>query len=73
MLLSQLKENESALIDNITDGCSFRRRLFDMGFISGQRVECTNIALCGSPIAYSVCGAKIAIRKKDAALIEVVM
>lgn len=66
MTLSQMKENESGLITDINFCASAQRRFFDMGFISGQRVSCTNIGLSGSPIAYQIRGSKIALRKKDA-------
>ncbi len=73
MLLSQMKENDVGFIDKINGDCGFERRFFDMGFVKGQRVECSNIGICGTPIAYRICDSKIAVRKKDAALIGVVM
>lgn len=73
MQLSQMKENEMGVIAQISDNCAFERRFFDMGFVTGEQVKCMNIGLCGSPIAYLVHGSKIALRKKDAELIGVVM
>lgn len=73
MRLSQLKESQTATIKFVDDGCEFVRRFFDMGFIEGNKVKCTNIGISGSPIAYLVCGSKIALRKKDADWIKVIM
>ncbi|MCC8073893.1 MAG: ferrous iron transport protein A [Clostridiales bacterium] len=72
MKLSDLKENQHATIITINSS-KIKRRLFDIGFVAGQRVECTNIGLGGTPIAYKICGSKIALRKKDADNIGVVM
>lgn len=73
MKLSQLKENQTATIRFVDKNCGFVRRFFDMGFTEGSRVKCTNIGLCGTPIAFLVCGSKIALRKKDADWIKVIM
>lgn len=73
MRLSQLKENQTAIINFVDNNCDFVRRFFDMGFIEGNKVKCTNIGISGTPIAYQVCGSKIALRKKDADWIKVIM
>lgn len=43
------------------------RRLFDLGLIPGTVVFCRGKAPCGSPIAFYIRGAVIALRKRDAA------
>lgn len=73
MLLSQMKENQTATITALDDNLSLSRRLRDMGFVAGQRINCNEIGLCGSPIAYTIRGTKIALRKKDADMIGVVL
>lgn len=73
MLLSNMKENQIATISKIDSKCTLSRRLFDLGFIEGQKITCTNIGLTGSPIAYNICGCKLALRKKDAAMIGVII
>ena len=73
MTLSQMKENETGYITFINAGSGFERRFFDMGFISGQPVCCTNIGIFGSPIAYQLRGSKIALRKKYADRIGVIV
>ena len=71
MLLSQMKENEICKIITIDDNCSLKNRLNELGISKGQKIECKNIGLNRSPIAYQICSSKLAIRKKDAQNIEV--
>lgn len=71
MLLSQMKENEICTIIAINDNCSLKNRLNELGISKGQKIECKNIGLSHSPIAYQICSSKLAIRKKDAQSIEV--
>lgn len=73
MLLSQMKVNDTATIKFVDNNSEFERRFFDMGFIEGNSVKCTNIGISGSPIAYLICGSKIALRKKDANRIRVIL
>lgn len=71
MLLSQMKENEICEIVVVKDECHIKNRLSELGISKGQKIECKNIGLCHSPIAYQICSSKFAIRKKDAENIEV--
>ncbi|ADY57176.1 FeoA family protein [Syntrophobotulus glycolicus DSM 8271] len=48
-----------------------RRRIMDMGIIPGTTVECIRKGPAGDPTAYSVRGTTIALRKEDAAKINV--
>lgn len=73
MILSQMKENDTGYITDINVNRSVLRRFYDMGFISGQTVCCTNIGIFGSPIAYQIRGSKIALRKTDAERIGVTL
>ncbi|MDE6471270.1 MAG: ferrous iron transport protein A [Eubacterium sp.] len=73
MTLSDLKENQTATITKIDDTCSISRRLFDLGFIAGQDIACINVGAFGSPIAYNLRGFKVALRKKDADKVWVVL
>ncbi|MDE6864404.1 MAG: FeoA domain-containing protein [Eubacterium sp.] len=68
-----MKVNESGYIISIDNGSNFERRFLDMGFITGQKISCTNIGLFGSPIAYQIRGSKVALRKRDADRIGVVL
>lgn len=73
MTLSQMKVNESGYITSIDNGSNFGRRFSDMGFIMGQKISCTNIGFFGSPIAYQIRGSKVALRKRDADRIGVIL
>lgn len=66
MRLSQLKEGQSAQVVRLRLAGAMRRRLYDLGMIPGTSVKRLQTAPAGSPIAYAVRGAVIALRKKDA-------
>ena len=54
------KAFEDVLLKNI------RRRLQDLGLVPGAVVECVAQSPLGTPSAYRIRGAVIALRKKDA-------
>lgn len=47
------------------------RRLFDLGFVPGVRVECVRRAPLGDPAVYRVADYEIALRRGQAACIEI--
>ena len=49
-----------------------RRRFMDIGCMVGSDIKKLGVGPFGDPSAYLICGAVIAIRKKDAATIRVV-
>ena len=63
--LSQLPLGQSATVKQILTSGSIRRRLQDLGIISGTRIECALKSPAGDPMAYRIRGALIALRKKD--------
>ena len=71
--LCQLKEGDSATVSQIGLYGPIRRRIFDLGLVPGTQVRCLYAAPSGSPVAYEVRGATIAIRRNDAQQIEVQM
>lgn len=71
MTLSEIEINQCARIEFIESGCNIKRRLQELGFIKGQKIICSDIAVSGSPMAFKLCGTKIALRKKDARAIGV--
>lgn len=73
MTLSDMKENQIATITEIENDFALSRRLLDMGFISGQNIACITVGAFGSPIAYNLRGCKVALRKKDADKVGVVL
>nr|NLI51227.1 ferrous iron transport protein A [Propionibacterium sp.] len=47
------------------------RRLFDLGFVPGAHVECVRRAPLGDPAIYRVADYEIALRRAQAACIEI--
>ena len=70
-LLSELYDGQSAVVCEIKTKGAMRARLLDLGLIPGTKVQCLLHAPSGSPIAYNIRGAEIALRRKDAAKISV--
>jgi ferrous iron transport protein A len=64
--LCNLPLGSSSKIMELSSVGSMRRRLLDLGFAQGSTVRCIHLAPSGDPIAYSVKGAIIALRKEDA-------
>ena len=67
-LLSELKPGEAGVVKAIGDGCRglTRRRLLDLGFTPGARIEVERTGPFGDPRAYQVRGTLIALRKEQA-------
>lgn len=71
-ILSELEENKKAVIRNINIKGTMRRRLQDLGLISGAEVECVLKKHNGMISAYNIKGALIALRKSDTDYIETI-
>lgn len=69
--LSQLKPGDGAKITHLAVEGDLRRRLQDIGLIAGTMVCCVGKSPGGDPMAYSIRGAVIALRREDAARIFV--
>ena len=65
--LAELPVGRTAVLEQIV--LDARMRLLELGFVPGTQVRCMHRAPAGSPAAYLVRGAVIAIRKSDAAKI----
>ena len=64
--LSELCLGEGKRVCSLDCVGGMRRRLLDLGFLPGTAVRCVGVSPLGDPIAYSVRGKVIAIRKRDA-------
>ena len=64
--LSSLAPGWPARVAKITVEGSLRRRLQDLGLIPGTSIRCCFSAPSGSPAAYEIRGALIALRQLDA-------
>ena len=71
MYLSELRDNESAFISVVGGSAAFRLRLEEMGFVPGQEVKRVYASPFGSSMVYAMLGQKVALRKKEAARIEI--
>jgi len=72
--LADLKVGESATItalQSLNVAPATRERLLEMGFVEGMKVELKYEAPGGDPMAVSVRGGLIALRRKEAEMIEV--
>ncbi len=64
--LGDMKKSERAVITELKTSGSLRKRLMDIGFVPGTKVECVRISPFGDPKAYYVRGTVIALRKETA-------
>ena len=71
MLLSELKTGERGVIAKVNGHGSFRKRLIEMGFISGKEVRVVLNAPLRDPIEYEIMGYKLSLRREEARMIEV--
>lgn len=72
MLLSDLRTGESAVIVKVLGHGGFRRRILEMGFVRGQRVEAILNAPLRDPIKYRLMGYEVSLRRSEATMVEVI-
>ncbi len=70
-LLSELKRGDKGKIVRIGGGGTIRRRLLDMGLVSGSDIVMERVAPLGDPIEIKVKGYNLSLRKEEAASIQV--
>ncbi len=63
--LSELKTGKAGVIQNFTDE-AIKLKLMEMGCIPGETVWVERVAPLGDPIAITVAGYLLSIRKKEA-------
>ena len=68
--LNELAMGDVARVGRIKNTGGMKRRLMDLGLTKGAKVSCLFSAPGGSMRAYRVRQAVIALRQKDAALVE---
>ena len=69
--MDQMKPGQQARVRCLRACGGMRRRLQDLGLTPGNEVSCRVFSPLGDPVAYEICGALIAIRRKDAKTVEV--
>ncbi len=72
MKLSDLKTGERGVIVKVNGHGSFRKRLIEMGFITGKKVTVVLNAPLKDPIEYEILGYKLSLRRSESDQIEVI-
>ncbi len=72
MKLSDLKTGEIGVIVKVTGHGGFRKRIVEMGFIKGKKVEVLLNAPLQDPVKYKIMGYEVSLRRSEAELIEVI-
>lgn len=68
--LDQLRKGEKGIIDSFTDA-EVSIKLLEMGCLPGEMIEVKNIAPLGDPIAITVGGYTLGLRKAEASSVIV--
>lgn len=68
--LSELKKGQKGIIESFTD-YELSLKLLEMGCIPGEIIEVIRIAPLGDPIAISIAGYMLSLRKGEAATVRI--
>lgn len=71
MTLAELSPGEEGIITKIRGRGAFRKRIMEMGFITGKKVFVIQRAPLMDPVEYNVMGYNVSLRNGDAALVEI--
>lgn len=69
--LAEIAKGQLVVVDQVGGERSFRRRLMELGFVKGTRVELIGIAPLGDPMEFLVRGSSLSIRRAEAREIRV--
>ncbi|MDR1561820.1 MAG: ferrous iron transport protein B [Dysgonamonadaceae bacterium] len=72
MKLSELKQGQNGIITKVKGRGAFRRRIVEMGFAKGKKVEMLTKAPLKDPTEYRVMDYEVSLRRSEAELIEIV-
>ena len=72
MRLSELNTGEKCVVVKVFGHKSFRKRIVEMGFVRGQKIEVVFDAPLKDPVVYKLMDYEISLRRSEASLIEVV-
>ena len=70
--LSELTDSKPAIITKVLGHGAFRKRITEMGFVSGTSIRLIKYAPLKDPIEYELLGYHVSLRRSEAELIEVV-
>ena len=71
MKLNEIKLDIDKIIKTVGGEDTLRRRLLDLGFIPGATIRCVLVSPFKDPRAYLINNNVIALRNKDAKVVEV--
>ena len=71
--LHLLRPGQRATITNVNGESSLRRRFAEMGIVRGETILIERNAPLGDPVEYFIKGYHLALRKEEAAQIEVAL
>jgi ferrous iron transport protein A len=66
---AELKPGEKAIVKDVDNDHPSSHRLLEVGFTPGQEIEYISGAVFGDPMAFSIRGSIVAIRKNEASCI----
>ena len=69
--LNEMEIGDAAVIQSVETGGSIRRRLIDLGFVSGTPIRCVLKGHRGESAAYLIRGTVIALRWEDSSSIQI--
>jgi ferrous iron transport protein A len=69
--LNQLKPGERATIVKVGGEGLARRRILDMGVVTGAEIEVVRVAPLGDPVEFLIKGYNLSLRKSEAQQIQV--
>ncbi len=69
--LDQLLPGQRAIIQKVGGRGAFRRRMMDMGLVTGAEIEMVKAAPLGDPIEYKIKGYHLSLRRAEARVIVV--
>ena len=72
MRLSELNTGESGVIVKVSGHGGFRKRIIEMGFIKGKKVDVLLNAPFQDPVKYKIMGYEVSLRHSEADHIEIV-
>ena len=72
MKLSELKTGERGVIVKVQGHGGFRKRIIEMGFITGKTVEVLLNAPLQDPVKYKLMGYEVSLRRQEAEMIDVI-
>ncbi|MEA5111193.1 Fe(2+) transporter FeoB [bioreactor metagenome] len=72
MTLADLSPGEKGVITKVKGHGAFRKRILEMGFISGKQVGVIQRAPLMDPVEYNVMGYNVTLRNSEARLIEII-